>query len=634
MLVRDFMTPNPKTLKPTNTLSDAAFLFYKYKISGAPIINDKHEVCGLITKNHIIEATINRVSLSQPVSVKMTQGVITVHPECTIDEAWQIPVSLLPVVNRYNKLVGIVSRQDFMDIFYAKMRRTNDEVQALVRSAQNGIIIINTYGIIEVFNDVAGRIVGKPPEQACGKFIYDIIPNTGLMKVLQTGESDIKCLMELDGRKVIVNRTPIYEDSKVVGALAIIQDTSQCIDTTQQLAATQQKLEALECVFESLKQGIIVVDNNNIIQLVNHSYEDIMGVPREELLGQSIKDMIENSRMHIVLKTGVPELAELQSVKGRKVVVNRVPMFRDGQIIGAIGEAVFKDISEVDAILQRDKIFSCTEQPQEVTQGRIVMKTTFENIIGRSRSIVHVKNLALRAAATDSTVLIVGESGTGKELFAQAVHNASRRGNKPLVSINCAAIPTELLEAELFGYDEGAFTGAKKGGKKGKFELANGGTLFLDEIGDMPLPMQAKLLRVMQDKTVEHIGGEKGQTCDVRIIAATNKQLEDMVEQGTFRDDLYYRLNVICLEVPPLRERKEDIGEIVDYLVPGVCHKLGIPLKNFSPEALALLRAYPWPGNIRELINVIEQVGATVMAPLILPKHLPAVVKNPSIKKP
>ncbi|MDD4600830.1 Anaerobic nitric oxide reductase transcription regulator NorR [bioreactor metagenome] len=626
MLVRDFMTPNPKTLRLTDTLKDAAFLFYKYKIGGAPVVNDKHEVCGLVTKEHIIEANLHSVALSQPVSVKMNQGVIVVQPECTLDEAWQIPVSLLPVVDHNNQLVGIISRQDFMGIFYANMCRASNEVQALVRSAHNGIIVINSYGIIEVFNEAAGRLVGIAANEARGKFIYDVIPNTRLMHVLQTGECEIKSAIEIADHKLTVNRSPICEGSKVVGALAIIEDTSQSTDTTQKLATTQQKLEALECIFESLKQGIIVVDNNNVIHLVNHSYEDIMGIPREEMLGQTAKDMIENSRMHVVLKTGVPELAELQSVKGRTVVVHRIPMFKDGEIIGAVGEAVFKDISEVDALLQREKIFVCTKPAKQIIKDQVPLKTTFESIIGRSRPIVHVKNLAARAAATDSTVLITGESGTGKDLFAQAIHNASWRSSKPMVSINCAAIPTELLEAELFGYDEGAFTGAKRGGKKGKFELAEGGTLFLDEIGDMPLPMQAKLLRVMQDKTFEHIGGEKVKTCDVRIIAATNKPLEEMVQSGAFREDLYYRLNVICLEVPPLRDRKEDIGELIEFLIPGICHRLRVPVKQFSPEALAILRSYPWPGNVRELINTLEQIGATISVALITSKHLPPMV--------
>ncbi|MEN6413858.1 MAG: sigma 54-interacting transcriptional regulator [Veillonellales bacterium] len=621
MIVRDFMTPKPKAVKITDTLKDAAFLFYKYKVGGAPVVTSTDEVCGLITRGHIIEAAINQIPLSQPVSTVMTQSVIVVHPETTMEEAWQIPVGRLPVVDDDNKLVGMLSQKEFMEIFYSQMRRTENEVQALVCAAQNGVVVINSYGIVEVFNDAAARIIGVSVEQAAGKFIRDIIPNTGLMRILHTGKEEIGSCLEANGQKLLVNRSPICEGPKVVGALAIIQDVLETADMTKKLSTTQQKVEALECIFENLKQGIIVVDTDNIINLANHSYEDIMGIPREELLGQPAKGTIENSRMHIVLKTGIPELAELQSVKGRKVVVNRVPMFKGGNIIGAIGEAMFKDISEVSALLQRE---SGSQLDGKTLLGSISSpRPTFETIIGRSRGMIHVKNLAAKAAMTDTTVLILGESGTGKDLFAEAIHNASKRRHMPFVSINCAAIPNDLLEAELFGYDEGAFTGARKGGKKGRFELADQGTIFLDEIGDMPLAMQAKLLRVMQDKSFEHVGGEKMLTCDVRIIAATNKPLEEMVKQNTFREDLYYRLNVICLQLPPLRDRKEDIGELIDILIPGVCHRLEIPLKQFSPDALALLREYNWPGNVRELINLLEKIGATVNSSVITPRNLP-----------
>jgi len=620
------MTPNPRTLKITDTLKDAAFLFYKYKITGAPVVTSSNEICGLITRGHIIEAIISQTSLSEVVSTIMTQSVIVVHPENTMDEAWQIPVGRLPVVDSDNKLIGILNRKDFIEIFYKQMHRASDEVEAFVRSSHNGAIAINAYGIIDIINEEAERLIGVPIKYARGKFINDVLPNTGLMRTLTTGKSETGSHLEVNGRMLLVNRSPICEGSKVVGALAIIQDMSGNADIGKKLSMTEHKVEALESIFESLKQGIIVVDKNNIINLVNRSYEDIMGLTREELLGQSAKEMIENSRMHIVLKTGVPELADLQSFKGRQVVVNRVPIFKDGVVIGAIGEAMFKDISEVGALLHKENIFAYPNLKNEMElEKKRSSKHSFETIIGRSRAMVHVKNLAAKAAQTDSTVLIVGESGTGKELFARAIHNASKRQHMPLVSINCAAIPTELLEAELFGYDEGAFTGARKGGKKGKFELADQGTIFLDEIGDMPLTMQAKLLRILQDKTFEHVGGEKVLTCDVRIIAATNKNLEKMIENNTFREDLYYRINVICVKVPPLRERREDIGELIDLLIPGICHHLEIPLKQFSAEALTLLREYNWPGNVRELINMLEQLGATVSSARITPRNLPCL---------
>jgi len=620
------MTPNPKTLNVTDTLEDAAFLFYKYKITGAPVVTSTKEICGLITRGHIIEATINQTPLSQAVSTIMTQNVIVVHPENTMEEAWQIPVGRLPVVDHDNKLIGILNRKDFIELFHKQMRRSSDEVGALVRSAHNGVISINAYGIIDIFNEAAAHLIGVPKECAHGKFISDILPNSGLMETLSTGKSERGNHLEVNGQKLLVNQSPICEGSKVVGALAIIEDISENADIGKKLSTTQHKVVALERIFESLKQGIVVVDKNNIVNLVNRSYEDIMGLPREDLLGKSAKETIENSRMHIVLRTGVPELADLQSFKGRQVVVNRVPIFKDGVVIGAIGEAMFKDISEVGALLQKENVFNYPNLKNKlVPEKKRSAQHSFETIIGRSRAMVHVKNLAAKAAMTDSTVLIVGESGTGKELFAKAIHNASKRQHMPLVSINCAAIPSELLEAELFGYDEGAFTGARKGGKKGKFELADQGTIFLDEIGDMPLSMQAKLLRIIQEKTFEHVGGEKVLACDVRIIAATNKNLEKMIENNTFREDLYYRVNVICVQIPPLRERKEDIGELIDVLIPGICNHLGIALKQISSEALTLLREYNWPGNVRELINMLEQMGATVSSDIIVPRDLPSL---------
>ena len=247
---------------------------------------------------------------------------------------------------------------------------------------------------------------------------------------------------------------------------------------------------------------------------------------------------------------------------------------------------------------------------------------TFEHIIGTSHPIVKAKNLAAKAANNDSIVLILGESGTGKELFAHAIHNASKRSQMPFVAVNCAAIPSELLESELFGYDEGSFTGAKKGGKQGKFELADKGTLFLDEIGDMPLAMQAKILRVLQDKSLDHIGGVKTFNCDVRIITATNKNLLRMVSEQRFREDLFFRLNVLNITVPPLRDRKDDLGELLTNLAPAICQRIGVQVKEFSPEVMGILRQHLWPGNVRELINLIEQLAATVDSKLITPQHL------------
>jgi len=627
MLVRDFMISNPKIVKINDTVKDVIRLLYKYKLDVVPVLEQNNKLVGMVTRTNIIEAIVNEIPLNSRIDSIMTQGVITINPDNNLEEAWQIPVNHLPVIDYDHRIVGMLNRQEFMNIFYSKMCKANSVIKKMINLSYDGIIIVNDYGIIKEINEVAVRLIDVKSGEARNKFIYDILPSSQLMKVIRTGETELNQSFEVKGKTLSVNRAPICEGYKIVGAVAVLRDISQAADFTNQLAEKENRIQALECVFESMPQGIIVVGTDNVINLANTSYEDVMGISREELIGRKAEIAVENSRMHVVLKTGIAELGKLQKVKGRQVVVSRVPIFKEGRIIGAIGAAIFKDISEVDTIIEHGKnLLKVNSQGQGINLKDSSPLITFESIIGRSHNIVLVKNLATKVALSDTTVLIQGESGTGKDLFAQAIHNGSNRCNKKFVAINCAAIPAELLEAELFGYDEGAFTGAKKGGKKGKFEIAEGGTLFLDEIGDMPLSMQAKLLRVMQNKTFEHVGGEHVRSCDVRIIAATNKNLLELVDKKFFREDLYYRLNVICLNVPSLRERQEDIGELIDVLMPRMCHKLGVPLKQFSPEALALLRSYNWPGNVRELINILEQIGATVSSVLITPKQLPSVV--------
>lgn len=629
MLVRDFMTPNPHVLDKKAKLKDVVNLFYKYKLEAVPILDEAGKLCGLITRTDIIDTMVDQLPTSSSIECIMTKSVVTVHPDNTLEEAWQIPITHLPVVDYDDKIIGLLNRQDFVEIFYKELSKYKNSVQQLSELSYSGVICINLYGIINQINAVAACLLGVTQERALGKFIHDIIPNTRLMEVVHTGKKELGATIEINGQKLTVNRAPICEGYKIVGAVVIIQDVfpKNTIEK-ENLLELEAKAEVLEQVFSSLKQGLIIVDTDNIIRFVNDAYEEIMGIPREKLLNHNAQEAVENSRMHIVLKTGIPELDAMQSVQGRQIIADRVPFFKNGKVVGAIGEAIFKDISEVEQLLKRNKrlmeenpankrIKSNDLQPQLMT---------FENIIGQSSNMIQVKSLAAKIAATDTTVLIQGESGTGKDLFAQAIHNASNRNHNKLVAINCAAIPADLLESELFGYDEGAFTGAKKGGKKGKFEIAEGGTLFLDEIGDMPMVMQAKLLRVIQNKTFEHVGGENVHVCNVRFIAATNKNLQELVKKRLFREDLYYRLNVVYLKVPPLRERKEDIREIIEMMMPVICNNLNITIKQFSEEAIDKMFLYKWPGNIRELINVLEQISATVSGMTIQVKDIPAFV--------
>jgi len=627
MLVRDNMTPYPKTLYANNTLKEAAKLFAKYKINGAPVVDEHGEIRGLLTSSHFVKIIAGDESFDQTVEAVMLRHVITIAPDSTLEDAYHIPVSCLPVISADNKIVGILTKRDCLKAFRSSADHATNEIEAFIRSAHNGIVVINAYGIITTYNDAAARLIGTPPEKAIGRPIEDILPDSRLKSVLTTGLSERGCHLMVNGQLVFSNRSPIFAEARIVGALAIIQDTSELADVARQLSRTQHHVEALENIFESARQGFVVVDENGIITQVNKSYEEIFNINREDLIGHPAEESIEGTKLHIVAQTGIPELGVIQNYKGRQVIVNRLPIFKDGKAIGAIGEIMFKDITEVNYLLERlntleKQVTQYKTELGQVRQEPSRAEFTFADIVGSSRAIVQAKNLAVKAARNDSNVLILGESGTGKELFSHAIHNASQRSKMPFIAVNCAAIPSELLESELFGYEEGSFTGAKKGGKKGKFELADRGTLFLDEIGDMPLSMQAKILRAIQDKSFDPVGGNKTCISDVRIIAATNKNLALMVSQQTFREDLYYRLNVLLIKVPALRERKEDIGELLLRLLPNICNDLGVQPKEFAPEAMGLLRQHSWPGNIRELENILEQLAATIDNRLITPQHL------------
>lgn len=627
MLVRDCMLPHAPHLGPAETIRDAARLLNRYKVSAAPVLDAAGAMHGIVTATDIIGAIVDGVPLEQPLGTIMTKTVVSVREDCPLEEARKVPFECLPVVDADGGLVGMITGRDFLQACSTELQRAKDEVRALIGSAHDGIVVVDASGTVTAFNEAAAALIGMPADEALGRPVNEVIPNSGLKRVLETGQAERDCQLAHGGRTIFSNRSPILEGRKVVGALAILQDTSEFRSAVTQLLDAQHHVEDLKAVFENARYGIIVVNKNGIILRVNKSYEDIFNVVRDEVIGRPVTEVIENTRLDIVARTGIPELGEIQMVKGRQTIVNRVPVFKNGKLAGAVGEILFKDISEVSYLLQRlqqleQQVSRYRTELDELRGDRHVARHSFDSIVGSSRLMTKTKISALRAAQADSNVLLLGESGTGKELFAHAIHNASKRKGAPFITVNCAALPADLLESELFGYEEGAFTGAKRGGKKGKFELADRGTLFLDEIGDMPLAMQAKILRVLDDGKVDRVGGSEAVACDVRIVAATNKPLTLMVQQQAFREDLYYRLNVFRIRIPPLRERREDIGELVRALTPEISRLAGRAAMRFAPETMALLREYGWPGNVRQLINLLKQLAAAVDSPEILPRHL------------
>ncbi|MGJ7514559.1 sigma-54 interaction domain-containing protein [Pseudomonas baetica] len=382
------------------------------------------------------------------------------------------------------------------------------------------------------------------------------------------------------------------------------------MNTTESLKDYQRvRLLAIRSLFEIIEQsseGTVIVDRDANIVWMNERYARRFGLESaESAIGKACESVIPGSLLREVVRTGRPILLDMQDTSKEPLVVMRLPIHDDaGLVIGAIGFALFDELRSLSPMLKR-----YMSMQEELASTRSLLrarqtKYNFAHFIGTSAASLEVKRRARRSASTDSPVLLLGETGTGKELLAQAIHNASPRAHKAFVSINSAAIPESLLEAEFFGTAPGAFTGADRKGRAGKLQIAQGGTLFLDEIGDMPLPLQSKLLRVLQEKEFEPVGSNDVIQSDVRVIAATSTDLEAAIKRGEFRADLYYRLNVLPIHVPPLRDRLDDLPALSEAILEELRSQ-----HELNSEALALLGQHAWPGNIRELRNVLERAA-------------------------
>jgi len=386
----------------------------------------------------------------------------------------------------------------------------------------------------------------------------------------------------------------------------------------------ESTLELCQLIIDNIHNGVIVTDAKGEIIFFNKPYGSFLGIDPAAQIGKHATEVIENTRMHIVAKTGKAEINKAHRLKNQDMVVQRIPIKKDGKVIAVFGQVMFKNVGDVQKLADRLALLESKVKlyEEEIFSLRST-RYTFDSIIAESSVMEQLKKEALKVAATALPILISGESGTGKEMFAQAIHHASNRRVHPFVRINCASIPRELLEAELFGYEKGAFTGACTSGKPGKFELANQGSIFLDEIGDMPLEMQPKLLRVLEEKEFERVGGISPIRSDFRLIAATNHILAEKVASGLFRADLYYRLKGIPLVIPPLRERREDIIFLARSLLKKMIQDSFIPEISLSSEAANTLLLYDWPGNVREMNNVLSQILATIEGDVIELADLP-----------
>lgn len=500
-------------------------------------------------------------------------------------------------------------------------------LDALFNYVHNGLILVNRFGEIIKINSRARELMNVETAKIPGTHIFEVYSDSKLIEIMEEEYVDENIELIINNRKCVASRLPIYEEDVVVGALSIFDDITQFETLNKAWQDDKSENTILNTILELAYDGLIVVDKKGYITMISNAYKKFLGLEEEEVLGKHIATVIENTRMHIVAETGIPETNDVQKLKDNYIVATRIPYYENGELAGAIGKVLFRNLSELEDI---NKKFEGIEQELKSYKTELVSshktKYNLDTILTKNPKILQIKENIKRISQSKSNITILGESGTGKELFAHSIHANSRRALAPFVKVNCAAIPDNLLEAELFGYEKGAFTGANTA-KMGKFEVADEGTLFLDEIGDMPLQMQAKILRTIQEGEVERIGSNKPKIVNVRIIAATNKDLKKMIMEKTFRADLYYRINVIALHIPPLRERIDDIKLISDHFIDQLNRSVHYNVKAFSTSASNILMAYHWPGNIRELKNVIERAyyileGESYIEPWHLPSNL------------
>ncbi|HAA90171.1 MAG: PAS modulated sigma54 specific transcriptional regulator, Fis family [Thermoanaerobacterales bacterium 50_218] len=611
MRVRDVMTKNNVYASIHDTLDKVAKIFHDHQVDCVPVLDDEGKLQGVIDKNHFIKAITTCRHLSTPISDVMARNMPAVTPDDDLTQVSKIKFEseCIPVLEK-GKVVGILKRTDLINAI--SKNKNGQYTRALLDSLLNPIIAIDTEEIVRACNMAAARLFGKEPCEIIGMPLKSILKESGLPNVLSAGRPEPGQKITIGNRTFVSNRTPIYVDGKIVGAVAVLQDISELEAISKELSYTKELSRELDAIIESSFDGIFVTDGSGKVLKVNQAYERITGIKKEEVLGRTMQELVEQgfydrSVTLEVLKTGKAQTIVQEVKTGKTILVTGNPIYdTNGNIFRVVTNV--RDITELNRLQQEVKRMQELQQHYEEVINKLRLQVAHgETVVVKSKKMNEVMELAARLAQVDSTVLIYGESGVGKELIANFIHENSPRKKAPFIKINCAAIPENLLESELFGYEEGAFTGARKGGKIGVFEIANKGTLFLDEIGELPLSLQAKLLRVLQEKEITKVGGVKPIKIDVRIIAATNRNLHEMVEQNQFRRDLFYRLNVLSIYVPPLRERREDIPPLAFHFLEKVNKEYGFN-KRLDPQVIKLLVQYDWPGNVRELSNAIERL--------------------------
>jgi len=610
-------------LNPENSIWETANLFLEKKIDGAPVLEDGNLV-GMVTKTHLLRSISEHIDPQTPIRNVMSQNVNSTSPDMDIRNVDIMYNGRYPVLEN-GELVGFITKSDIMVGLNNIIETISGQMETVIHSTYNPIIAIDQQGLIVIWNQAAEKMTGFGTKEVLGKFINDIIPESDLYKIVSTGQSEFGIKLRIGQMDTITNRAPVIKNNEIIGAVAVLYDVSELEKVSRELVYVRELNAEMDAIFDSCFDGLYITDGDGKTIRINKAIKRITDLGEEELLNKNMEELIENGTLSrsaslMVLENRMPVTTSLTTSTGKMLLVSATPIFDEQGSISRVVTNV-RDISELNLLKQKIEQLEELKNHFEFQMNQMKEKLS-GNLIYKNRQMENLVYQAVKIAGVDSTVLITGESGVGKELIADIIHFNSNRKTGPFIKLNCAAIPENLLESELFGYEAGAFTGAQKGGKPGMFELAHGGTLLLDEIGDLPLHLQVKLLRALQEREIIRIGGIRPIQVDVRIIAVTNKDLDIMISKGQFREDLYYRLNVVPINVPPLRSRREDIPLLAHHFINkfNLRYKLN---KSMGADIIEAMMKYEWPGNIRQLENLVERLVVTTGPDLISLNSLP-----------
>lgn len=619
----------------SDTVKHAINVVMANDISAVPVIDKHQKYAGIVTKDSLLEA----LQLGLSIDDRIEKCLANNGPCCLPEEDLATisgNVHGVVVVNEQDHVLGIVGPSDLAVDFYATGSKFLERICGMFDVAYNGILVIDEREIIVFANRVVSDILGVSKNELIGRPVTALIPNSLLPQVLESGQALFGQKIFINNIPVVANYSPVIEAGIIRNAISVFQDLSSMEHLYNELNSVKQLFRELEAIINSSYDGIFITDGNGVVLRLNAAYERISGIKAGEVVGKSMQQLVndgvydQSATLQVMEKRKNITVAQTIKHTQKQILVTGNPVFdEEGNLTRVVTNV--RDITELNQLqsqLQKTKEQTLKYEAELNHLRSLQINNT--GIIFGSELMARVIQLAMKVAHVDTTVLITGESGTGKELIAKLIHEQGKGISKSFIKINCAAIPEQLLESELFGYSGGAFTGAKKEGKPGLFELAHNGTLFLDEVGEMPLLLQAKLLRAIQEKEIVRVGSTKPIEVHVKIIAATNRDLAKMVKSGTFREDLYYRLMVVPIQLPPLRERKEDIPLLVKFFVDKLNKRFAFH-RRISPQLVDKLTEYSWPGNVRELENVIERMMITSVEDELSVNILPETMRQQKI---